>query len=42
MQALSYKALKEVKGFEYKKCPFCDSKQVKRNGCRNGKQRYKC
>ncbi|WP_419991891.1 transposase-like zinc-binding domain-containing protein, partial [Streptococcus mitis] len=22
--------------------PFCDSKQVKRNGCRNGKQRYKC
>ncbi|WP_185952203.1 IS1/IS1595 family N-terminal zinc-binding domain-containing protein, partial [Neisseria mucosa] len=24
------------------KCPFRDSKQVKRNGCRNGKQRYKC
>ncbi|WP_216584472.1 transposase-like zinc-binding domain-containing protein, partial [Cardiobacterium valvarum] len=22
--------------------PFCDSKQVKKNGTRDGKQRYKC
>ncbi|WP_422656494.1 transposase [Neisseria bacilliformis] len=42
MQALSYKALKRFKGFEHKKCLFCGSKQVKKNGVRNGLQRYKC
>ena len=25
-----------------KKCLFCGSKQVKKNGTRDGKQRYKC
>ena len=42
LQALSYKALKGFKGFEYKKCPFCGSKQIKKNGCRNARQCYKC
>ena len=31
-----------MKGFEYKKCFFCGSKRTKKNGKRNGKQRYKC
>ena len=31
-----------VKGFEHKKCFFCGSKLVVKNGKRNGKQRYKC
>jgi len=31
-----------LKAFEHKKCLFCGSKQVKKNGTRDGKQRYKC
>ena len=31
-----------MKAFEHKKCLFCGSKQVKKNGTRDGKQRYKC
>lgn len=41
-QALSCKALNGVKTFEHKKCLFCGSKQVKKDGKQNGKQRYKC
>ena len=33
---------RELKAFEHKKCLFCGSKQVKKNGTRDGKQRYKC
>ena len=40
--ALTLQGFHELKAFEHKKYPFCGSKQVKRNGCRNGKQRYKC
>ena len=29
-------------GFEHKKCFFCGSKQVKKNGRRDARQRYKC
>ncbi|WP_115610388.1 transposase-like zinc-binding domain-containing protein [Cardiobacterium valvarum] len=31
-----------MKAFEHKKCLFCGSKQVKKNGTHDGKQRYKC
>ena len=31
-----------MKDFEHKKCFFCGSKRTKKNGKRNGKQRYKC
>ena len=31
-----------MKGFEYKKCFFCGSRRVVKNGKQNGKQRYKC
>ena len=41
LQALCCNALSGVKGFEHKKCPFCGSKQVKKNGRQNGKQCYK-
>ncbi|WP_428829615.1 IS1/IS1595 family N-terminal zinc-binding domain-containing protein, partial [Kingella oralis] len=42
MQALCCKALSGVKGFEHKKCFFCGSKQVKKNGQHQGIQQYKC
>ena len=28
--------------FEHKKCLFCGSKQVRKDGAQNGKQRYRC
>jgi len=33
---------REVKTFEHKKCFFCGSKQVRKDGTQNGKQRYRC
>lgn len=33
---------RKVKDFEHKKCLFCGSKNVVKNGKRNSKQRYKC
>ena len=42
LQVLSYKALNGVKTFEHKKCPFCHSKQVKKNGKHQSIQQYKC
>lgn len=33
---------RQVKCFEYKKCFFCGSKHVKKNGRKNSRQQYKC
>lgn len=42
LESLILKGFQGFKGFEHKKCPFCTSRSIKRNGTRNGKQRYQC
>lgn len=42
LESLILKGFQGFKSFEHKKCPFCLSKSIKRNGIRNGKQRYQC
>ncbi len=42
LELLSLLALKQIKGYEYKKCFYCDSPITKKYGIRNGKQKCKC
>ncbi len=41
-QSLILYSFNRNESFEDKNCPFCGSKQVKKNGLRKGCQRYKC